>query len=123
MKADTAFANAIAINDKFAPFYLFRARTNNYVDYTGTKWLAVPYYEKFLGVVDLAKANKEQLYEAYRYLVGYHANVTKDVAKIQEFVDKAVALKADDPDKLKEFLAPAAPVAPASPAAPVKPKK
>ena len=123
MKADSAFANAIAINDKFAPFYLFRARTNNYIDYTGTKWLAVPYYEKFLGVVDLAKANKEQLYEAYRYLVGYHANVTKDVTKIQEFVDKAVAIKADDPDKLKEFLAPAAPAAPATPAAPAKPKK
>lgn len=116
MKADTMFAHAIEINDKFAPFFLFRARTNNYVDYTGTKWLAVPHYEKFLEVIDVAKANKEQLYEAYRYLVGYHANVTKDTAKIQEFVDKSVAIKPEDPDKLKEFLAPAAATSTATPA-------
>jgi hypothetical protein len=100
---------------------LYRARTNNYIDYTGTKWLSVPHYEKFLAVVDMAKANKDQLYEAYRYLVGYHATVTKDNVKIQEFVDKAVALKPEDPDKLKEILTPAVP---ATPVAPVKtPKK
>ncbi|MBB6005592.1 tetratricopeptide repeat protein [Arcicella rosea] len=123
MKADTMFANAIAINDKFAPFYLFRARTNNYVDYTGTKWLAVPHYDKFLGIADPAKANKEQLYEAYRYLVGYHANVTKDTTKIQEFVDKAVAIKPEDPDKLKEFLAPTTPATSAATTPAKTPKK
>lgn len=121
MKADSMFVKAIAINDKWAPFYLYRARTNNYIDYTGTKWLSVPHYEKFLAVVDMAKANKDQLYEAYRYLVGYHTTVTKDNVKIQEFVDKAVALKPEDPDKLKEILTPAVP---ATPVAPVKtPKK
>ena len=67
MKADSMFAKSIAINDKFAPFYLYRARSNSYVDYSGTKWLAAPHYDKFLAVVDMAKANKEQLYEAYKY--------------------------------------------------------
>ena len=42
IKAETG-AEAIAINDKFAPFYLYRARVNNYIDYTGTKWLSAPY--------------------------------------------------------------------------------
>ncbi|MCU0468652.1 MAG: tetratricopeptide repeat protein [Arcicella sp.] len=124
IKADSMYAKAIGINDKFAPFHLYRARSNNYVDFTGTKWLSVPHYEKFLTVVDMAKANKEQLYEAYRYLAGYHINSTKDLVKAQEYVDKAVAIKADDPDGLKALLAPPAPAAPATPAAPVKaPKK
>jgi tetratricopeptide (TPR) repeat protein len=107
MRADTMFAKAIAINDKFAPFYLYRARVNNYVDYTGTKWLSAPHHEKFLAVVDMAKANKEQLYDAYKYLAGYNALFTKDLVKAQEYIDKAVAIKADDPDGLKALLAPA----------------
>jgi tetratricopeptide (TPR) repeat protein len=108
MRADSMFAKAIAINDKFAPFYLYRARVNNYVDYTGTKWLSAPYHEKFLAVVDMAKANKEQLYDAYKYLAGYNALFTKDLVKAQEYVDKAVAIKADDPDGLKSLLNPTA---------------
>jgi tetratricopeptide (TPR) repeat protein len=117
MRADTMFANAIAINDKFAPFYLYRARVNNYVDYTGTKWLSAPHHEKFLAVVDMTKANKDQLYDAYKYLAGYNALFTKDLVKAQEYVDKAVAIKADDPDGLKALLNPAG-AAPATPAVP-----
>jgi Tfp pilus assembly protein PilF len=112
-KADSMFAKAVAINDKFAPFHLYRARTNSYIDYAGTKWLAAPYYEKFLAAVDMAKANKEQLYEAYKYLAGYNSIVTKDLVKVQENVDKAVAIKVDDPDGLKAILNPALAVPPA----------
>ena len=112
IKADSMYAKAIAINDKFAPFHLYRARTNALIDFTGTKWLAVPHFEKFLTVVDMAKANKEQLYDAYRYLAGYNSIVTKDLIKVQENVDKAVAIKVDDPDGLKALLNPA----PATPA-------
>ena len=107
LKADSMYAKAIAINDKFAPFHLYRARTNSYIDFTGTKWLAVPHFEKFLTVVDMAKANKEQLYDAYRYLAGYNSIVTKDMVKVQENVDKAVAIKPEDPDGLKLLLNPA----------------
>jgi tetratricopeptide (TPR) repeat protein len=119
LKADSMYAKAIAINEKFAPFHLYRARTNSYVDYTGTKWLAVPHYEKFLAVVDMAKANKDQLYESYKYLAGYHISVTKDLVKAQEYVDKAVAIKTDDPDGLKVMLNPAS-ATPATPAPAVK---
>jgi len=114
MKADSMLAKSIAINDKFAPFYLYRARVNNYVDFNGTKWLSAPHYEKFLAIVDMAKANKEQLYEAYKYLAGYHITSTKDLVKAQEYVDKALAIKADDPDGLKVMLNPASAV-PATP--------
>jgi hypothetical protein len=107
LKADSMYAQAITINDKFAPFHLYRARTNSYIDYTGTKWLAIPHYEKFLAVVDMTKANKEQLYETYKYLAGYNSIVTKDSVKVQEYVDKAVAIKPEDPDGLKLLLGPA----------------
>jgi tetratricopeptide (TPR) repeat protein len=127
MRADTMFAKAIAINDKFAPFYLYRARVNNYVDYTGTKWLSAPHHEKFLAVVDMAKANKEQLYDAYKYLAGYNALFTKDLVKAQEYIDKAIAIKADDPDGLKALLAPTTTTTPATAApkgtAPKAPKQ
>ncbi len=113
MKADSMFAKAIAINDKFAPFHLYRARTNSYIDYAGTKWLAAPFYEKFLAAVDMTKANKEQLYESYKYLAGYNSIVTKDLVKVQENVDKAIAIKADDPDGLKAILNPALAIPPA----------
>lgn len=128
LKADSMYAKAIAINDKFAPFHLYRARTNSYIDYTGTKWLAVPHYEKFLAVVDMAKANKDQLYESYKYLAGYHLTITKDKVKAQEYVDKATAIKPEDPDGLKVMLNPALAV-PATPvvvpktSAPKAPKK
>jgi tetratricopeptide (TPR) repeat protein len=119
MRADSMLVKAIAINDKFAPFHLYRARVNGYIDYTGTKWLSAPHYEKFLAVVDMAKANKDQLYEAYRYLVGYHVNSTKDMVKAQENLDKALAIKADDPDGLKVLLNPAAATPVPAPKTPV----
>jgi tetratricopeptide (TPR) repeat protein len=123
MKADSMLAKSIAVNDKFGPFYLYRARVNNYVDYTGTKWLSAPHYEKFLATVDMAKANKEQLYESYKYLAGYHFTSTKNMVKAQEYVDKAVVIKADDPDGLKVMMNPALAV-PATPVpAPKAPKK
>ena len=87
---------------------------NNYIDYTGTKWLSAPHHEKFLAIVDMAKANKEQLYDAYKYLAGYHILSTKDMVKAQEYVDKAVAIKAEDPDGLKAMLNPGSAV-PATP--------
>jgi hypothetical protein len=97
------------------------------VDYTGTKWLSAPHHEKFLAVVDMAKANKEQLYDAYKYLAGYNALFTKDLVKAQEYIDKAIAIKADDPDGLKALLAPTTTTTPATAApkgtAPKAPKQ
>ncbi len=128
MKGDTAFSNAIAVNAKWPLFHLYRARINNYADFTGTKWLSVPHYEKFVAAVEAAKAEnlagfkerKDDSYEALRYLAGYHITVTKDVTKAEEVVNKALAIKPEDPDGLKAMLT-GSPVPAAGSATPTKP--
>jgi tetratricopeptide (TPR) repeat protein len=115
MKADTLFAKAIAINDKWPPFYLNRARANNLIDFTGTKWLGAPYYEKFLETIaklkeeksTTFKEDKNQLFEAYKFLGGYQLSVTKDDAKAKEYFTKALEIKTDDKD-VNEYFNPAA---------------
>jgi hypothetical protein len=118
MKSDTLFAKAISVNDKWPPFYLNRARTNNLIDYTGTKWLGVPFYEKFLEIAaklkeeksTAFKEDKNQLFEAYKFLGGYHLTVTKDEAKVKDYFVKAQEIKSDDKD-INDYLNPAAPAA------------
>ena len=125
MKSDTLFAKAISVNDKWPPFYLNRARANNLIDYSGTKWLGVPYYEKFLETVvklreeksTAFKEDKNQLFEAYKFLGGYHLTVTKDDAKVKDYFTKALEIKADDKE-LNEYFNPGS-----TAAAPAAPKK
>ncbi|MEY2898439.1 MAG: hypothetical protein RL138_492 [Bacteroidota bacterium] len=121
MRADTMFAKAIEINDKWPPFYINRARANNLIDYTGTKWLGAPYYEKFLAAVETQRAekgqykeDKNQLFEAYKFLGGYHLSVTKDEAKVKELFTKAQEIKPDDVD-IKAYFNPTPAAAPAAP--------
>lgn len=119
MRADSMFARAIEINDKWPPFYINRARTNNFIDYSGTKWLGREHYEKFLAAVETQKAekasqykeDKNQLFEAYKYLGGYNLSVTKDEAKAKEMFLKAQEIKADDPD-IKAYFNPEPSTAP-----------
>jgi len=125
MRADTLFAKALQINDKWPPFYINRARANNLIDYTGTKWLGAPYYEKFIAAVETQRAekgqykeDKNQLFEAYKFLGGYNLSVTKDEAKVKELFTKAQEIKADDPD-IKAYFNPT----PAPTGAPAAPKK
>jgi tetratricopeptide (TPR) repeat protein len=125
MRADTLFAKALQINDKWPPFYINRARANNLIDYTGTKWLGAPYYEKFIAAVETQrtekgqyKEDKNQLFEAYKFLGGYNLSVTKDEAKVKELFTKAQEIKADDPD-IKAYFNPT----PAPTGAPAAPKK
>ncbi len=129
MRADSMFAKAIEINDKWPPFYINRARANNFIDYTGTKWLGAPWYEKFVAAVETQKAekssqykeDKNQLFEAYKFLGGYHLSVTKDEAKVKELFTKAQEIKPEDPDIKAYFNPTPAGAAPAAPAA--APKK
>jgi tetratricopeptide (TPR) repeat protein len=121
MRADSMFAKAIEINDKWPPFYINRARTNNLIDYTGTKWLGAPFYEKFLAAVETQRAekgqykeDKNQLFEAYKFLGGYHLSVTKDEAKVKELFTKAQEIKPDDVD-IKAYFNPTPAAAPAAP--------
>lgn len=113
MKADTLFAKAISVNDKWPPFYLNRARANNLIDYTGTKWLSVAHYEKFLDTVAKLKEEKsttfkedpKQLFEAYKYLGGYHLTVTNEESKVKNYFSKALEINSDDKE-IKEYFNP-----------------
>ncbi|CAM3836380.1 tetratricopeptide repeat protein [Aquirufa aurantiipilula] len=106
MKADSMFAKAIEINDKWPPFYINRARANNFIDYTGTKWLGAPYYEKFLASIEQQKNEKNSTYkldlnhtfEAFKYLGGYYNSKVKDTAKAKEYFLNALQIKPNDPD-------------------------
>lgn len=122
MRSDSAFAKAIQINEKWPPFYINRARANNFIDY-GTKGMSTPYYEKFIATVETLRAekntqykeDKNQLFEAYKALGGHHLMFTKDEAKVKEYFTKAQEIKPDDPD-IKEYFNPSA----GAPAAPKK---
>jgi cytochrome c-type biogenesis protein CcmH/NrfG len=121
MRADSMFAKAIEINDKWPPFYINRARANNFIDYTGTKWLGAPYYEKFVATIETLrneknpfKEDKGQLFEAYKYLGGYHLSVTKDESKVKDLFTKAQEIKPDDAD-IKAYFNPAPTSAPPAP--------
>jgi len=121
MRSDSAFAKAIQINDKWPPFYINRARANNFIDY-GTKGLSTPYYEKFLATIETLRAekntqykeDKNQLFEAYKALGGHHLTFTKDEAKVKEYFTKAQEIKPDDPD-IKEYFNPASAAPAAAP--------
>lgn len=112
MRSDSAFAKAIQINDKWPPFYINRARANNFIDY-GTKGMSTPYYEKFLATIETLRAekntqykeDKNQMFEAYKALGGHHLMFTKDDAKVKEYFTKAQEIKPDDPD-IKEYFNP-----------------
>ena len=130
MRADSMFAKAIEVNDKWPPFYINRARANNFIDFTGTKWLGAPWYEKFIAAVETQKAekssqykeDKNQLFEAYKFLGGYQLSVTKDEAKVRELFTKAQEIKPEDPD-IKAYFNPTPDPAIAAPAAPAAPKE
>ncbi|RVU25645.1 hypothetical protein EOJ36_04305 [Sandaracinomonas limnophila] len=121
MRSDSSFAKAIAINDKWPPFYINRARANNFIDY-GTKGMSTPYYEKFVSTVETLRAekntqykeDKNQLFEAYKAIGGHHLTFTKDEAKAKEFFLKAQEIKPDDPE-IKEYFNPGSTAAPAAP--------
>jgi tetratricopeptide (TPR) repeat protein len=123
MKADTLFGKAISVNDKWPPFYLNRARANNIIDYSGTKWLGVPHYEKFLETIaklkeeksTTFKEDKNQLFEAYKYLGGYHITITKDDTKVRDYFTKAQEIKADDKVLMEYFNPGSTATVPAAP--------
>ena len=124
MKADSLSAKAIAINDKFPTFYIRRARINSVIDFSNTKWLSIPYYEKFVEVAQKLKEenspnykeDKNQLFEAYRAIGGYYWKEKKDNEKAKPFFVKAKEIKTDDAGVNEFFAVEVAPVGAPAPA-------
>jgi tetratricopeptide (TPR) repeat protein len=103
VNADSAFAKVTELSPKYASGFLWRAKTNAFIDSASTSGLAKPYYEKYIEVATADTANsakyKSGLIESYRYLAAYYVKVDKNLRKALEFVNKALDL---DPDN-QEF--------------------
>ena len=114
VKADTAFSKLAKLAPDYENAYLFRARINkNIDDAENTQKLAVPFYEKFIDLVTVAKpekaaAQKTGLVEAYNYLGAVNANTDKEKAK--EYFNKVLAIDPQNAlatDNLKFLAGPA----------------
>lgn len=93
--ADTAFAKLNEVSPKWPSGFLWRAKTNSFIDSTNKAWLAKPFYEKYIEVAlsDSAGASryKLSLIEGYHYLSNYYANKNEfDITK--EYLKKILDL-------------------------------
>ncbi len=89
--------------------YYMLGNANAVIDSTGALGTAIPYYNKTIeiGMQDSTKAsNVTKIMNAYKFFIGYYANVKQDNATALEYVNKGLALVPTDPQLLsfKEIL-------------------
>ena len=103
IKADSAFAELMAVQPTITPPYAWRGRTAAAIDSMNTTFAAKPYFEK---VLEIGAANPEKskadMIQAYEYL-GFYFDAKSDFAGAKSMFEK---LKAIDPTNLKatEYL-------------------
>lgn len=100
-KADTAFGNVIAKLPNFDLTYIWKGRTKANLDPKNEKWLAFPYYDKYLSLVKPEERNtpakKNNVIEACEYL-GYYYMAQKNKNKATEYF---TIIKELDPNNAK----------------------
>ena len=100
-KADTAFGNVIARLPNYDWAYVFKARVKSNLDPKNEKWLALPYYEKYLSLVkpeERASASKKSyVIEACEYM-GYYYVAQKNKEKSTVYF---TIIKELDPNNIK----------------------
>lgn len=100
-KADTAFGNVIAKLPNFDLTYIWKGRTKANLDPKNEKWLAFPYYDKYLSLVKPKERNtpakKNNVIEACEYL-GYYYMAQKNKDKATEYF---TIIKELDPNNAK----------------------
>jgi tetratricopeptide (TPR) repeat protein len=89
--------------------YYWRARSNEAIDTSMEKGIAVPHYLKLIDVAitDTANAtNKRWLVQAYTYVAAYKANTEKDYQEAVEYFDRALELSPNNEQVMayKEIL-------------------
>ena len=76
ISADSAFAKVNELSPKYASGFLWRAKTNAFIDSTSKGGLAKPHYEMYIEVASADSLNptkyRSGLLEAYHYLASYH---------------------------------------------------
>lgn len=99
-KADTAFGNIIARLPNFDVTYIWKARCKANLDPKNEKWLALPYYEKYLSMIKPEDRNtpakKSNVIEAYEYL-GYYYMAQKNKEKATEYFSIIKELDPNNP--------------------------
>lgn len=100
-KADTAFGNVITKLPNFDVTYIWKARTKANLDPDNSKWLALPYYEKYLSLIKpedrTIPSKKNNVIEACEYL-GYYYVAQKNKEKATEYF---TIIKELDPNNAK----------------------
>jgi len=100
-KADTAFGNVIAKLPNFDLTYIWKGRTKANLDPKNEKWLAFPYYDKYLSLVKPEERNtpakKNNVIESCEYL-GYYYMAQKNKDKATEYF---TIIKELDPNNAK----------------------
>lgn len=97
VKADSAFSYVNRYSPSTADAYLYRARVNRLLDdEQNSKGLMVPFYERYITVVNEKPENlqdarfKKNLVEAYDNVGAYYVN--SNPAKAKEYFNKSLAL-------------------------------
>lgn len=107
IQADTCFSKLTQKTPTYATGYLWRAKANVQQDLKNEKWLAKPFYEKFMTLVkpEERAANKNGVIEACEYL-GYHYVTVKDYEKAKEYFGIIRDLDANNKKQIDFFKSP-----------------
>jgi tetratricopeptide (TPR) repeat protein len=93
--ADSAFKQITVTNPSLPLGYLWRARAQTQQDPNNAKWLAKPFYEKLITIVEAGDVSKntKDLIEAYTYMGVYYMK-NKDMCTAKGYFKKTVNLDA-----------------------------
>lgn len=101
-KADSVFA---LYEEKYPDQiygYLYRAKSNTFIDSSMEKGLAVPFYMKVLEIGEKdEQKNKGALKLAYEYLGAYEANITKDYSASLNYFNRLLEIDPGNEDAVK----------------------
>ena len=107
ISADSAFAKVNELTPKYASGFLWRAKTNSFIDSTMALGLAKKHYEKYIEVASADTANfaryKSGLVESYRYLAAYYVQVDKNLKEAKENLKKIIEIDPDN-QEVKEWI-------------------
>lgn len=105
-QADTVFALYTEKYPDQGFGYYWRARSNAAIDTTLADGLAIPYYEKLVGIIaddTLTSTNKKWMLEAYSYLAAYETNTEKDYKEALGYFDRILEIDPEN-DTAKKYI-------------------
>jgi tetratricopeptide (TPR) repeat protein len=106
-QADTVFGRYIEKYPGQIFGYYWKARSNAAIDTAMVLGLAIPYYDKLVGLMigdSLEKTNKKWLIESYVYLATYQANTLKNYSAAMENLEKVLMLDPEN-ENAKKYVA------------------